>query len=98
MSIPRQLILAVGILVVGNLSVWVFTQGIEPRPISGAGGPLLVSAIAAFCIAAWGSLLVYLFRRMSRRQLSSGWCPILLVSAFAILFLVLGCFGPWVGV
>ncbi len=98
MSAVRQSILAAGVLLLGIVSIWVFVHGIEPRPIAGADRPGLVNAVAGLCIATWGYLLVYLFRGVSQRQLSSGWCPILLVGACAILFLVFGCFGLWAGV
>ncbi len=98
MKAIRQMTLAVWVLLLAVVSVWAFLNGIEPRPIAGADHPHVVSAAAALCIGAWGYLLVYLFRGMSRRHLSSGWCPILLAGAFAIVVLVLGCFGPWAGV
>ena len=97
-SAPRQILLVAGVLVLGMFSVWVFTHGIEPRPILGGNRPHALSALAGICIAAWGYLLVFLFRRMFRRRLSTGSCPILLAGVFAIIFLLLGCFGKWAGV
>jgi hypothetical protein len=96
-AIP-QTMLAVWVLLLAVVSFWAFLNGIEPRPIAGADRPHVVSAAAAICIGAWGYLIVYLFRGMSRRHLSSGWCPILLAGAFAIVLLFLACFGHWAGV
>jgi hypothetical protein len=98
MNATRQFVLAVSVVVLGLVSIWAFANGIEPRPIAGADRPGLVKTVAGLCIATWGYLLVYLFRGMSARQLSSGWCPVLLAGACAILFLMLGCFGRWAGV
>jgi lysylphosphatidylglycerol synthetase-like protein (DUF2156 family) len=97
-SVTRLFLLVAGVLVLGIVSVWAFTHGIEPRRMLGGSHPHAVSAVAAVCIAAWGYLLVFLFRGIFSRRLSAGWCPILLVAACAILFLVLGCFGAWAGV
>ena len=98
MTISRQFILGVYVLVLGTLSVWIFSHGVEPRPIAGTDHPRLVNSVAFICIAAWAHLLFYLFRRITKLELSGGWCPVLLAGAFAILFLVLGCFGPYAGV
>ncbi len=98
MTTTRQFILATYVLVLGALSVWAFSHGVEPRTVAGEDHPRLVISVAAICIAAWGHLLFHLFRGMTKRELSSGWCPFLLIGAFAIIFLILGCFGPWAGV
>ncbi len=98
MNATRQFVLAVCVLVIGVVSFWAFAHGIELRPIAGVDRPGLVRGVAGLCIAAWAYLLVYLVRGMSARQLSSGWCPVLLAGAFAILFLILGCFGRLAGV
>ena len=98
MKMIHHLLLAVYTLALAGVSVWAFSHGVEPRPIAGGDHPALVSAVAAVSIAAWGHLLFYLFRGMLRLRLSNGWCPVLLAGAFAILFLILGCFGPMTGV
>ena len=92
------ILLTAAVLSVGVLSIWAFTHGIEPRPVAGADRPGLVRGVAVGCIAGWSYLLTLLFRGMSKRRLSTGWCPICLAGAFAIIFLLLGCFGKWAGV
>src|SRR6516225_898 len=82
MKMIHHLLLAVYTLALAGVSVWVFSHGVEPRPIAGGDHPALVSAVAAVSIAAWGHLLFYLFRGMLRLRLSNGWCPVLLVGAF----------------
>lgn len=93
-----QVMVAIYTAAVGGLSIWAFSHGVEPRPILGGDHPMIFKAAAAVCILAWVHPLVYLFRGMLRRRLSNGWCPILLAGAFAILFLVLSCFGLMEGV
>jgi hypothetical protein len=99
MKTIQQLFVAAYTMALGAVSVWAFLRGVEPaQPVFGGAHPALVRAVAAVCTGAWGHLLFYLFRGMLRRRLSNGWCPVLLAGACAILFLILGCFGPMAGV
>ncbi len=73
------------------LSFWSFSMGVEPLNV--LHGKLLIDMMAGVCIAAWGFLSVYLYRGMSKKRISLAWCPILLLGAFSIVFLIIGCFG-----
>ena len=92
---PRQPVLGVYTVLLILLSLWIFDLGVDPRAVLGdvSVSALLVKILALFCIACWLCLIVHLFQAMSAHTLSTGWCPVLLVGASAIVFLIIGCFG-----
>jgi hypothetical protein len=73
-------------LVVPSFLIWGESLDRQPTPL---GAWLRLAALAL--VVMWSHFLVWLFRRMSRQEISSAYCSILFFGAWAIFFLIYNC-------
>jgi len=59
------------------------------REASPLGAGLRLAAIAL--VVLWSHLLIWIFRRISRRQTSAAYCALLFFGGWAIFFLIYNC-------
>jgi hypothetical protein len=74
------------VLAIGFLLVW--TASLE-RETTSLGVGLRLAALGL--VVLWTHLLTWLFRKMSQREISAGYCVILFFGAWAVFFLVYNC-------
>ena len=73
------------ILFVSSYLVWAGNIEKEPTP------SVLTRLAVLLLVIAWTHLLVWLFRKMSRHEISSGYCSVLFFGAWTVFFLVQSC-------
>ena len=73
-------------LAIASFLVWGASLEREAAPL-GAGLRLLALAL----VVIWTHFLVWLFRRMSHREISVGYCALLFFGAWAVFFLIYNC-------
>jgi hypothetical protein len=73
-------------LAVTSVLIWGVCVDRQPAPL---GSVLRLAALAL--VVAWTHLLVWLFRRMSCREVSAGYCAVVFFGAWAVFFLIYNC-------
>jgi len=74
------------VLALGFLLVWGVSLEKDTTPL---GVGLRLAALGL--VVLWTHLLTWLFRKMSQREISAGYCAILFFGACAVFFLVYNC-------
>jgi len=74
------------VLALGFLLVWTVSLEKDTTPL---GVGLRLAALGL--IVLWTHFLTWLFRKMSRREISAGYCALLFFGAWAVFFLVYNC-------
>jgi hypothetical protein len=73
-------------LALGFLLVWGVSLEKDTTPL---GVGLRLAALGV--VVLWTHLLTWLFRKMSRSEISAGYCAVLFFGAWAVFFLVYNC-------